>query len=136
MSAVHYRYHLSNALPHKRLIFEVRIARFAARFREAVLKPECSVIHSGDPLRCFCLSIEFACLCMLAIVCCVCCDGRIAPRFLWSFSAIQSVRLASELLPWCVIVSCDFDRDCDGRKQVARDALSESFLCFGLGTVC
>lgn len=136
MSAAHYRYRPLIAFPLGRPFLDFRFEKFTARFREAVLKPECSVIHSGDPLRCFCLSIEFACLCMLAIVCCLCCDGRIAPRFLWSFSAIQSVRLASELLPWCVIVSCDFDCDFDGRKQVARDALSESFLCFGLGTVC
>ncbi len=109
MSAVHYRYHLSNALPHRRPIFEVHIARFAARFREAVLKPDCSVIHSGDPLRCVCLSIEFACLCVLAITCCDRFDGRVASQFLPSFSAIRTVRLASELLVCCAIVSFDLN---------------------------
>lgn len=132
MSAVHYCDPPLIAFPLGRPFLEFRFERFAARYREVVLKPDCSVIHSGDPLRCFSLSIESACLFVLAIICGVRFGGRIALQFWLSSSAIRAVRLVSEILAWSVTGRCDLDV----RKHVASDALSESHLCFRLEAVC
>ena len=132
MSAVHYRDRPLIAFPLGRPFLDFRFERFAARFGEAFLKADCSAVHSGDPLRCFFLSLESACLVVLAITCCDRFGGRVASQFLLSFSAIRADQLASELLVWCAMAS----GDSNAQKQVVSDALSESHLLFRLEAVC